>query len=268
MTQEVVGLYLQRDVIVGHRSTQIVLVVASQGAVDVVAAILRQQVDGVVELFLGLLPFLALQADQAAHRPGLAVVGVQLQALLQCFHSQGGVFHLQVGVGPHGVAGGILAPACLHRIELGQRYVEVLVLDVTEHAVVPQRAVLGRHAKGAVVVGDGLSELLLLNAGEPSQLIDAHDIRIALDGLRTVALCSCEVVEMIFGHPSQEPGFIEVRLDGDGLIEVLHGEDIVLIIECRPSDGDEAVGVVLGSGRKREQNEKSPHPTLRHRRGV
>ena len=84
-----------------------------------------------------------------------------------------------------------------------------------------------------------------------------------------VALCTREIVEVELGHATEEPRLVEIGLGRDGLIEILDGEDIVLVVEFRPSDGHQLVGIELGKGKMRNnKKKKSPPPTPPQGRGV
>ena len=100
-------------------------------------------------------------------------------------------------------------------------------------------------AQRLVVVADGIGEVLLLNAAQASQLIDAHHIGVALDGLRAVGLGSGEIVQIVFGNGTVVPGLKQIGLGGDGLVEILDGEHIVLIIERRASYHHQTVSIEL-----------------------
>ena len=96
------------------------------------------------------------------------------------------------------------------------------------------------------VVGRSFLILVKPDAAQAAQFVAVGDIGIALNGFRTVGLGPGEVVEVLLGHAPEEPRLIEIGLGRDDLIEVLDGEDVVLEIECRPADGNQAVGIELG----------------------
>ena len=102
-------------------------------------------------------------------------------------------------------------------------------------------------AQCGIVVADRLSIVFLLDATESAQLVDADDIRVAADGLGAVALSTGKVVEIVFRHAAIVPRLKEIGLGIDGLIEILDGEDVVLVVECRAPDGHQTVGIVLGT---------------------
>jgi len=149
------------------------------------------------------------------------------------------------------MATGVARPAGEHGVELLLGPLVVLVLDVAEHAIVPHTLVVRVVAQCLRIVGSSLGIALLTDTAESAQVIDSGDVGIAVQSLRTVGLCPGEVVEVELGHSTEEPGFIEIRLGSDGLVKILHGEDIVLIVECRPSYGDKTVHIIL---RKRRKN--------------
>ena len=83
---------------------------------------------------------------------------------------------------------------------------------MTEHTVVPEVTVLRIVFECAGIVVDSLAELLLSDTCQSTQLVDVHHIRIALECLRTIALCSCEVIEVEFRDATEEPRLVEIRL--------------------------------------------------------
>ena len=246
MSEEIVGLVVEGQIVVGHGASQVGLIEAGQRSVDVEVGILGQQVDGLVEELLALLPFAAGQTDDGTLSPDIAVVGVELDTLLEGLDGLRGVFLHDVGLGLHGRNAGITAPPLAHGVELGQGQFVVFLLNAAEGAVVPQVDALGIVAQGGIIVADGSVEILLLDAAESAQLVDAHHVGIALDGLGAVALGSDIVVEVVFRHSAEIPRLIHIGLGRDGLVEILDGQHVVLEIECRASNGYQPVGVELG----------------------
>ena len=100
------------------------------------------------------------------------------------------------------------------------------------------------------IVGHGQVVLLLLNARKAPQLVDVDHVGITLQSCCAVALSAGIVVEIILGHPTEEPWLVEIGLGRNGLIEVLDREDVILVIKGRTPDGDEPVSVELGPGGK------------------
>ena len=96
------------------------------------------------------------------------------------------------------------------------------------------------------IVADGVLVFLLIDACESAQLVEVDDVGVTLDGCRTVALGTGEVVKVILGNGTEEPRLIEIGLGGNGLVEVLDAQHIVLVIECRAANHHQPVGVELG----------------------
>ena len=134
-------------------------------------------------------------------------------------------------VGLHGIGGGILAPSLMDGVQFEQRLVVLLVLDVAEHPVVPDGTIVGQQAQGAVIVGDGIVVLALLDAAEATQLVDAHHKGISVDGFGTILLGAAKIVEMVFGYPAQKPRLIKKRFLRDNRVEILHRQHIVRVVE-------------------------------------
>ena len=209
------------------------------------------QSDSLTQLLFGIGPLLAPQRDEGTRCPRLSIVGIQLEALLDSFQGVNGVVLLHIDIGTHGIALGKTAPTGEDGVEFGQGGVKLVVADMAEHAVVPHVAVVGVIFQGSRVVLDGFRELFLTNTRQATQVVEVDDKRIALDGLGTVAFGTGKVIKVELGHTTEEPRFVEIGLGVDGLIKILDGEDIVLVIERRPPDGDEPVGIILCKNRNR-----------------
>ena len=251
MPKKVVGLQVECHVIVGHGPAQVVLVVAGKCPVDIVAAVLRQQTDGLVKIVFSLFPLLARQADDAPRRPGLSVVRINLDAFLQRRDGFGGVFLLHIHIGLHGVGWSMSAPPSENGVNLGQRGVIRLGMQPTEYPVVPQVTVLRVVAQGKGIVLGRLNIVFLLDAAQSSQFVKTGYVWITLDGLRAVGFGPGKVVQIVFGHGTEEPRLVKIGLGRNGLIKILDGKDIVLVIKSRTTDGEQAVDIILGKTLRR-----------------
>jgi hypothetical protein len=109
----------------------------------------------------------------------------------------------------------------------------------------PKRLILRIITKRTVIILHSLGELLLVDTTKATKFVSADNIRIALDGLRAISLCTTEVIEIIFGYATEEPRFIEPRFLADSLIKVLDREDIILIIERGAPYHHQTVGIEL-----------------------
>ena len=243
--QEVVWFEIERCIVVGHSTTQVLLVEAGQRTIDIQVGIFGQQVDGFVQITLTLLPFTARQTDDSTLSPDITVVGVELDALFQRLNSFRSVFLLDIHIGLHGRDTGILAPTRAHRIQLGQSLVVFLLLDAAQCTVVPQIDALRIVTQGGIIVADGSLEIFLMDTTESAQFVDAHNVWVTLQRLRTVALCTYIVVQIIFRHTPEEPRLVEVWLGRNSLIEILDAQHVVLIIERRASYHQQSVGIEL-----------------------
>jgi hypothetical protein len=54
------------------------------------------------------------------------------------------------------------------------------------------------------------------------------------------------VVQIVFRHSTVEPRLVEIGLDGDDLVKLLDGENVVLVIKCRAASHQQPVGIELG----------------------
>ena len=97
-----------------------------------------------------------------------------------------------------------------------------------------------------VVVVDGALVVLLADAAKTAQLILSGNVGIQPDGFRAVGLGSHIVIQVELGNATEEPGLVEKGLGGDGLVEILNGEHVVLIVESGSSGRQYTVDVVLG----------------------
>ena len=201
--------------------------------------------ESLVEIALSVLPLRTGQCYLSTLSPHATVVGIELHTLVKCSNGLRGILQLQVSFGLHSGNAGVLAPTCSHRVEVFQRPVVVLLLDATQRTVVPQPLSFGIVAQGGVIVADGSIEVFLLDTAESAQLVDSHNIGIALDGLRTVVLGTVIVVEIVFGHSAIEPRFVEIGFGRDSLIKVLDAQHIVLIIESCATYHHQTVGIEL-----------------------
>ena len=245
VSEEVIGVEVKCGIIVGHGSAQVVLVVTCQGTVDVVICLFWKQMDGFAQVLLRFFPLAACQADNGASRPDIAVVGVELQALVECDDGIGGVLLQHIDLGANGIAAGILAPACQHGVELEMGLRIVFLLNAAEDAVVPQVLPLRVVTQRLGIVADGVLVFLLIDTCESAQLVEVDDVGVTLNGCRTVALGTGEVVKVILGNGTEEPRLIEIGLGGNGLVEVLDAQHIVLVIKCRASYHHQPVGIEL-----------------------
>ena len=188
--------------------------------------------NGLIQITFALLPFFARQTNHRAHSPRTTIIGIQFQTLLQRGNGLRRVFLLQVHLRLHGIDAGILTPAHGHRVYLGQRLVIFFLLNTAEYAVVPQVDAFRIIAQGGVIVADGISIVLLLNATQATQLIDTHHVWITMDSFRTVVLCTSIIIQVILRNSSVVPRLKEIRLGRNGLIKILDRKNVILVVEC------------------------------------
>ena len=98
---------------------------------------------------------------------------------------------------------------------------------------------------GHIVIGGRLLVFLHSDTAHATQVVDARNIRIQVDGLATVHLRSLEIIQVVFGHGTVEPRLIKIRFSIDYLVEILHGEHIVFIVESAPTSIQHPVDIVL-----------------------
>ena len=231
MTKEVVGFNIEGCVIVGHRPTEVILIVACHSTIDIVAGMLRKQFDALSEILLTLLPLLLAETDDGPLCPDATVVGIEFQTLVERLNGTDRILFLQIDFPLHRIGTSILRPPRDHGVYLRHGLFVVLVLNQTKDAVIPEQLVLRVIAQRPVIILYRLREPLLVDTTERPHLIGTHHIGIALDGFRTIVLGTTEVIQIVFCHTTEEPRLIEPGLLTDGLIEILDGEHVVLIVE-------------------------------------
>ena len=215
-----------------------------------------QQVDTLSQKLLTLLPLLTGQTDNGTFSPCTAVIGIELQALVQRLHSLCCIFLEQIDLCLHRVGTSIFRPMGNHRIYLHQRLVIVLVLNQTKNAVVPESLIFRIITQCSVIILYCLSIFLLIDATKTTKLVGTHHIGIALDGFRTVIFCPSVIIEIEFGHTTKKPRLKEPRLLTDGLIKILNRQDVILVIERRTSYHDQTVCIKLGIRQYRPNDQK------------
>ena len=82
MAEEIIGIEVEGRIIVSHRTTQVILIIACHRTVDVVAGMFWQQMNTFREVFFSLLPFLTGQADDGTFCPRTTIIRVQFQTLV------------------------------------------------------------------------------------------------------------------------------------------------------------------------------------------
>ena len=82
MSKEIVRVEIERRIIVGHSTTQIVNVVTCQGSIDVVACILRLQMYRLAQIRIGITTLASRQRYHGTCVPCVSIVGVNFQTAL------------------------------------------------------------------------------------------------------------------------------------------------------------------------------------------
>ena len=104
VADEIVGLQVERRIIVCHCPTKVLLVVSGHSTVDEVPCMPGEQADAVGEIVLTLFPIPLTEADHGALRPDAAVVGVEFQTGIERLDGTQGVFLHQVDLSLHSVS--------------------------------------------------------------------------------------------------------------------------------------------------------------------
>ena len=196
-------------------------------------------------VFVGFLPFLFEKSQHSLHTPRIGIVLVNLQSFVNPFFCCNGITLIHIGLGLHEVCAGVLLPFLYESIQLQLARFIVFVLKIACSTVVPVILVCGLLFYGLGIVGYGICEVLLPDACYTSKVIEFRNIRIQFQSFRSVAFCSLPVVKIVLCYRPELPRFPQIRLCGNGLIEVLDGENIVLIVQCDPSAENQLVDFIL-----------------------
>ena len=117
-------------------------------------------------------------------------------------------------------------------------------------AIEPISALVGTENEGFFVVVDGLGIFFLSDTTLGACGEDFVDIRIEFDSLVEVIFGTRVVVEHQFAEGAIVPRFVKIGLRRKCIVEMLDGDDIIVVAQRDSPRNDEAVGVVLGEGSK------------------
>ena len=257
MCEEVVRVEVERIVVVAHRPSQVVEIDASQGTVDVAVHVVGLEVQRLGERLVSHLPFLSGKCHVGTCHPGIAVVWVEFQTLVEPFLSIHGVLLLQIHFCFQRVGVGVVLPLGDDGVQLVERLIIFLVLHVAQGTVEPIVAVARLQVNGTVVVLDGILVVVLSDAADGTKVVDVVDVRVELQCLGSIALGTHVVIERELRHAAEIPRLIEIRLGADSQVEILDGEHVVLIEECASSGGNQPIYPVLCHGWRSRQGEHS-----------
>ena len=171
MSEEVVGVEVEGGVIVSHRASEVVLVESCQGAIDIVVGALGLKVDGLVEIFLGILPLLSRQTDDGKGLPRAAIIGVDLHTLVEGLERLGGVFLVEIDLGTHVICKSETTPFADDGVYLIERTLVVLHLHTAYSPVLPISLILRTILQSTSIVADCILVFLLLYASESAKFV-------------------------------------------------------------------------------------------------
>ncbi len=125
--------------------------------------------------------------------------------------------------------------AVVERGVVAQQFIEgfagagvVFDVGLCEGFVEEQLAVAGQQTQSVVVVLDGGSVEPEILPGHAAHFVGVGEERIQFDCLGRVGFGTAEIVEVDFRHRPQEVWLCHVWLGGDGLVEILDREHVVL----------------------------------------
>ena len=231
VSQIVIGVYIQRCVIVCHGTTQIVLLQPCQGSVDIITWLLGFQMNRLVQCLFCWLPLLFAQVYVAFGCPYRPIILINLYAFVQCFQGLYCIFLQQQHLGPHAIGRSIVRPSVGYCIKLCYGLAIVLTLNMAQHSVVPQVLVVWGIGDGSAVIIGSPSEIVSLDASNGSQFVIVDNIGITLYGFGTISLCAKKIFQIVLCQSTEEPWLIEIRFGTYRLIEILDRKHIILVIE-------------------------------------
>ena len=189
MTEEVIGVNIQRQVIVAHRTSQVILMETRQSPVYVVARItcaqvyrlvqilfsflvvgLLKTVNGLIKILQGLYRIVLLEIDLTAHQVRTRIAGSYGEQLAQILFGS----------------------------------IEILFLHMTKREVMPKYNILRVVLQSRLVVLDRTVELILADTCQTSYLISAYNKRIALNSLIAIRFRSLKIVQVDFCQRTEE----------------------------------------------------------------
>ena len=257
MRQEVVGIQFDGLVVVGHGTSQIVDVIACQRTIHIIIGHGGLQMNGFSKLLVCIFPLFTAQTDHRPHRPGLSIIGIEFQRAVEKGRGLHGISLLHAHFCLELIDFCVGFPSVHHRIEFEIRLVKVLVLYATQRTIIPQVHVHGVIGYGLVIIGGGIAIFLLSDTAHSAKFIDSGHVGIQADCFRTIVLRTEIIIEIVFRQGPEIPWFIEIRLGGDYLVEILDGQNVVFIIERTAPGHDDSVNVILGTrGQKGKKTEK------------
>ena len=129
------------------------------------------KVDGLVEIFLGILPLLSRQTDDGKGLPRTAIIGVDLHTLVEGLERLGGVFLVEIDLGTHVICRSETTPFADNGIYLIERTVVVLHLHAAYSPVLPISLILWTILQCSGIVADCILVFLLLYASESAKFV-------------------------------------------------------------------------------------------------
>ena len=231
MTDKIVGVNIQSQVIIAHRSTEIVLMEAGQRTVDVIAGILGTETDCPIQIGLSLSITGLLQAHNGTSRPRVRVILIQFERLVEVSQSRHRILLLQEHLPSHKISPRVAGRHPEQTLQICFCRLIIFLLHMRKSEIMPQNHIFGIIMQRLLVIFDGSVELTLPNTGQSSYLIRTYHKGIALDSFITIQFSPLKIFQIQFGKRSEKIRFIQVRLGINHLIEVLYRQYIILKIK-------------------------------------
>jgi hypothetical protein len=114
----------------------------------------------------------------------------------------------------------------------------------------PQRCIVRFQPQACLEIIDGFSVILLIYTCQPSDLITVYHERVPADGTAAILLGTPVVLKGEFGYCSVEIRFRQIRLGVYDLVEILDGENEIIIIESSTPYRHHTVSIDLSLHRR------------------
>ena len=99
MGKKVIRFNLYGLVVVGHGTSQIIIVITGQGTINIIVGRIGLKMYGLGQLCVGVFPLLLRKTYHGTHCPCIAVVRVKFKTLVKIFGTAHGVFLLEADLG-------------------------------------------------------------------------------------------------------------------------------------------------------------------------
>ena len=114
MSDKVVRINIQSQIIIAHGPSQIILMKSGQSTINIISRILRAQMNRTVQIRFRLCIVRLLQADDSSCRPGIRIILIQFESRIKVLQCRNRILLLQRDLSPHQIS------TCISRRNLQQ----------------------------------------------------------------------------------------------------------------------------------------------------